>query len=763
MQTVRHWLEQLGLSQYAEIFAENDVDLEVLQLLTDADLKRLGVSLGHRRKLLKAIVELEDNQAAPPTKVIPESTSTREPETMGTAAERRQLTVMFCDLVGSTALAERLDPEELRDLMQAYQRACGEVIARYDGHVAQYLGDGLMVYFGWPQAHEDDAVRATRGGLEITKAVSLLGASTPFRARVGIHTGVVVVGETGHGDASVPKAAVGDTPNIAARLQGLAEPGNVVVSGQTRVLAGGLLISPIWVHAQGVSKPMHLFKVVGRAPPIAASTLPTTGGSTPLVGREEEVALLRRRWQQARDGEGQVVLVSGEPGNGKSRLTQALREQTKGEPLTVLRYQCSPYHLNSALYPLLEQFVFAAGFAREDTPEQRLRKMEAALAVGTEQIAESAPLVAALLSLPAAHYPPLNLSPQKHKEKTLEALAGHVETLAQRQPVLMVFEDMHWIDPTSQEWLDVFVPRLQALPILLVITYRSEYTPRWAEQAHVTTLGLNRLGRRSGTELVLKVAGGEALPQEVLDQIVSHTDGVPLFVEELTKSVIESGLLLEADGQYTLHAPLPPLAIPTSLRDSLLARLDRLAPVKEIAQIGACIGREFSYELLAGVSTLSNEQLEQALGKLVEAGLVYRRGTPPDATYTFKHALVQDAAYDSLLKSKRQQLHALIAQVLEKDFSDRTASEPELLAYHYTQAGNLAAAIPLWHKAGELARCSPGCRCPLRKSLSLDRAIAPFFGARRTRAVGPGAAPLRMDVDARLCSAGGGRERHSYP
>jgi class 3 adenylate cyclase/tetratricopeptide (TPR) repeat protein len=621
-------------------------------------------------------------------------------------AERRQLTVLFCDLVGSTALAQRLDPEELRDLIQAYQRACRDVIARYEGHVAQYLGDGLMAYFGWPRAHEDDAVRAIRAGIELTQAVSKLTAPLPIHARVGIHTGLVVVGETGRGDASIPKAAVGDTPNIAARLQGLAEPDCVVVSERTRSLAPGLFdYADLGVRTlKGVAAPVRLFGAsAARAIDSRFEAARSGFALTPLVGREEEVALLLRRWQQAKEGEGQVVMMGGEPGIGKSRLTRVLGDLLDQERHLVLRHQCSPYHLNSALYPLIEQLERAAGFSREDTPGRKLEKMQAVLAGTQQQVAESAPLFAALLSLPIDRYPPLDLSPQKQKEKTLEALAGQVEALAQRQPLLLIYEDVHWIDATTQEALDLLVPRLRQSPVLAIVTHRPEYSPRWTDQAHVTTLGLNRLGRRQATELVAKVTGGKALPQEVLDQIVAHTDGVPLFVEELTKSVLESGLLQEADDQYSLRAALPPLAIPATLRDSLLARLDRLAPVKEIAQIGACIGREFPYDLLARVSVLSGAQLEEALKKLVEAGLVYRRGAPPAATYTFKHALVQDAAYDSLLKTKRAQLHARIAQALESEFPDRVANEPELLAHHYTEAGNLAAAVPLWHKAGELA------------------------------------------------------------
>ena len=650
-------------------------------------------------------------QPAAPTRA-PVITLDQRPSTASSAsapitdAERRQLTVMFCDLVGSTALSEQLDPEELRDLMQAYQRTCGEVIERYEGHVAQYLGDGLMVYFGWPRAHEDDAVRAIRAGLEVVNAVSELKAAVPIRARVGIHTGLVVVGETGHGDASIPKAAVGETPNIAARLQSLAEPSSVVVSERTRSLAGGLFdYADMGPHSlKGVSEAVRLSHVFGtRATESRFEAARSDLALTPLVGREEEIALLLRRWQQAKEGEGQVVLVGGEPGIGKSRLTRVLRERLGQEPHMVLRYQCSPYHVNSALYPAIEQFERAAGFTREDSADQKLDKLEAVLARSEQRVAESAPLFAALLSLPTERYPMLNLSPQKQKEKTLEALAGQVEALAQQQPLLLIYEDVHWMDATTQEAMDLLVPRLRNLPVLVLVTYRPEYSPRWTDQAHVTTLGLNRLGRRQGAELISKLTGGRALPQEVLDQILAHTDGVPLFVEELTKSVLESKLLREAGDRYVLDGSLPALAIPTTLRDSLIARLDRLAPVRELAQIGACIGREFSYKLLAALSPLKGERLEEALEQLTKTGLVFRRGAPPDASYIFKHALVQDAAYDSLLKSKRAQAHAQIAQALDRDFSDTVANEPEMLAHHYTQAGNLVSAVPWWRKAGELA------------------------------------------------------------
>jgi class 3 adenylate cyclase/ABC-type transport system involved in cytochrome c biogenesis ATPase subunit len=693
MSEVRDWLNGLGLAEYADAFERERIDLAAIRTLSDADLRELGLPMGPRSKLKAAVAAFKWAETTP----IPESAQAD--------AERRQLTVMFCDLVGSTTLATQLDPEQLRDVMRVYQQTAGEIAERYDGHVAQYLGDGLMVYFGWPQAYEDNVVRAIRAGLEIAQAISRLRASVPLSARIGIHTGLVVVGETGRGDASVPKAAVGDTPNIAARLQALAEPGSVVISERTRSLAGGLfdyadLGTPV---LKGVAEPIRVHQVINpRAIESRFEATRSQGGLTPLVGREEEVALLLGRWHDAQQREGRVVLVGGEPGIGKSRLTRALRDRLANEPYGVLHFQCSPYHVNSTLYSVIDQIERAAGFSREDTSEQRLDKLERSLLVGEDETVTAA-LYAAMLSLPVDRYPLLNLSPQRQKEKTLEAIAEQVELLSQQQPVLMIYEDVHWLDPTSQEALDLLVPRLQGRAILLLVTYRPEYSPRWSEQAHVTTLALNRLQPRQGAELIASLTGGKTLPAEVLDQIVAQTDGVPLFVEELTKSVLESKLLRDQGNAYVLEGPLPALAIPTTLRDSLLARLDRLAPVREVAQVGACIGREFSYELLNALTPVQGAKLDDALEQLTNTGLLVRGGAPAEATYTFKHALIQDAAYDSLLKSKRAELHARIGRVLQQNFPDQVAKAPELLAHHFTQAGNPVMAIPLWRKAGELA------------------------------------------------------------
>jgi class 3 adenylate cyclase/tetratricopeptide (TPR) repeat protein len=696
--TLGEWLKANDLAEFEAVLVKNQVDLKTLAILTESDLKELGLPFGPRKRILSAIAEFKRPGAL-------SRTAMETPAAVASLGERRQLTVMFCDLVGSTALSTVLDPEELRELIQTYRKACGDVVARYDGHVAQYLGDGLMIYFGWPRAHEDAAERGVRSALEIVRAVKAIRVARPLAVRIGLATGTVVVGEVSQNDNAEAKLAVGEAPNLAARLQGLAGPDEVVMGSSTRRLVGDVFaLTDLGAHRlKGIAELVQVWRVDATRRTEGRFDAAHAGKRlTALVGREEELTLLLRRWQQARDGDGQVVLVGGEAGIGKSRLCHVLRELI-AEPHTALRYQCSPHYTNSALHPVIEQLEFAARFGRDDTPEQKLDKIEALLVGGAARIAEAAPLIAALLSLPTHRYPALNLSPQRQKEKTLEVLAGQVEALAQRGPVLMVFEDVHWVDPTSQKLIEALVPKLQGLPVLLVATHRPEYAPPWVGQSNVTSLALRRLERSKVAQFVGEMTGGRVLPPEVLSEILSHTDGVPLFVEELTQSVLESGLLREEGNHYTLQAPLPTLAIPTSLRDSLAARLDRLAPVKEIAQIGACIGREFSHELLARVAALDGPPLEVALGRLVDAGLITRRGTPPDVIYTFKHALVQDAAYDLLLKSRRHQLHAHIAQALETGFADEVTHKPELLAHHYTQAGNLAAAIPLWRKAGALA------------------------------------------------------------
>jgi class 3 adenylate cyclase/predicted ATPase len=687
------WLHGLGLQQYEQAFCDNAIDAAVLPELTAEDLKDLGVSLvGHRRKLLAAIAALRSNIGPVP-----------DTPAAASAAERRQLTVMFCDLVGSTALSARLDPEDLREIIGAYHRAVTEIVTGFDGLVSRYMGDGVLVYFGYPQAHEDDAERAVRAGLGSIDAVGRLDVkSVKLQARVGIATGLVVVGDLIGAGLAQEQSVVGETPNLAARLQTLAEPDAVVIAAGTRRLVGDLFEYRDLgaVEVKGIAGPVPAWQVL--RPSLVASRFEALRGSalTRLVGRDEEIDLLLRRWARATAGNGQVVLISGEPGLGKSRLTAALEERLRAEPHLRLRYFCSPYHQDSALFPFIDQLRREAGFAREDPPASRLEKLEALLA-RAEPPDDDAAFLADLLSLPGSERHPLpNLSPQRKKERTLEALIRQLEGLACQQPVVMVFEDAHWIDPTSRELLDLTVERVRSLPVPMIVTFRPEFEPPWTGQPQVSMVALSRLDRHDRTALVAQIAGGKALPDEVVDQIVDRTDGVPLFVEELTKSVLESGLLREEADRYALDSALSPLAIPTSLHASLLSRLDRLASVRLVAQIGAAIGREFSYVLLHAVSRLPEDELQASLARLVGSELVFQRGTPPDAVYAFKHALVQDAAHGSLLHSTRQRLHAQIAEALEAHSPEPMDRQPELLAQHYAEAGLVEKSVAFWGQAG---------------------------------------------------------------
>jgi class 3 adenylate cyclase/predicted ATPase len=720
MQQIADWLKKLGMSEYAERFAEERIEIDVLPELTDQDLERLSIPLGHRRRMLRAIRELAGSPLAS-SQVVAATEQTRPDD-----AERRQLTVMFTDLVGSTALSTKLDPEDMRSVIGAYHKCVAETVARFEGFVAKYMGDGVLVYFGYPQAHEDDAERAVWAGLALVEAVPKLttAAGAALQMRVGIATGLVVVGDLiGSGEAQ-ERGIVGETPNLAARLQTLAVSGSVVIAASTRKLIGGLFEYEDLgtVEVKGFADRAQAWRVL-RASGITSRFEALRTATTPLVGRDEEIDLLMRRWEQAKRGDGRVVLISGEPGIGKSRIAQAVVERLSGEPHTRLRYFCSPHHQDSAFYPTITQLERAAGFRREDADEQRLSKLEAVLAQGTNDLTGVVPLLADLLSIPTGdRYPPLNLTPRKRKERTLHAQVAQVEGLSARQPVLMVFEDIHWSDPTTREVLDLLIDRVLTLRVLVILTFRPEFTPPWIGRPHVTMLTLNRLPRRQGAEMIAYVTGGKELPKEISDQIVDRTDGVPLFIEELTKTVVESGIVTEAGDHYAVAGPMAPLAIPTSLHASLLARLDRLAPTREVAQTAAALGRQFSHELISAVAQVPQHQVDDALAQLVTAELVVRRGTPPDAEYVFRHTLVQDVAYSTLLRSRRQQLHGRITAVLESQFPDIMETQPEVLARHCAEAGLTEKAVGYWLEAGRqaIAKCAMAeAVAQLRKGLDL--------------------------------------------
>ena len=722
MQQIADWLEQLGMSEYAQRFAENGIDVSVLRQLTDQDLEKVGVLLGHRRKMLAAIAELGGTAAAAPE---------RKPQDI---AERRQVTVMFSDLVGSTELAARMDPEDLREVISAYQKCVAETVRRFDGFVAKYMGDGVLVYFGYPQAHEDDAERAVRAGLELVEATSKLttAAGVPLPVRVGIATGLVVVGDLIGVGATQEQAIVGETPNIAARLQALAEPGAVVIAGSTRRLLGNLFeLEDLGAKGlKGITGPVRTWAALRVASVEGRFEAMHASGLTALVGREEELEILLRRWSKAKTGEGQVVLLSGEAGIGKSRLTAALLERLATEPHTHLRYFCSPQHTDSAFYPIISQMQRAAGFAHDDTAQAKRDKLDAVLAQSLTSRQDAA-LFAEMLSLPNdGRYLTLELAPQRRRQKTLEAITAQMEALSQSNPVLMIFEDVHWIDPTSLETLGRAVDRIRTLGVMLIVTYRPEFEPPWIGRPYVTAITINRLGEREIAAMIDGVTGNKALPANVRQDIIDRTDGIPLFVEEMTKAVLEAES--EGDARQTAAAiPSSALAVPASLHASLMARLDRLGSAKAIAQIGAVIGREFSHSLLAAVARNSQGELETDLERLITAGLLFRQGVPPHATYLFKHALVQDAAYGTLLRSSRQQLHGRIASTLEEEFSEIVEVQPELLARHCTEAGLDEQAIKYWRTAGEKAVRRASNREAIghfRRALALNEKQAPDVG-----------------------------------
>jgi class 3 adenylate cyclase len=697
------WLRSLGLGKYEAAFRENEIDEAVLPSLTHETLKEIGVTaVGHRLKLLGAIAALHSD-ASGKTSSVDTATAPGTPSSASEdRAERRQVTVMFSDLVGSTALSARIDPEDLREVISAYQKTVAEAVGRFGGFVAKYMGDGVLVYFGYPQAHEDDAERAVRAGLELVAAVGALKTHAPLQSRVGIATGLVVVGDLIGSGASQEQAIVGETPNLAARLQALAEPNSVVIAESTRKLVGNLFeLEDLGAKdLKGIVGPARAWTALRPSSVESRFEALHATGLTQLVGREEETDLLLRRWERAKSGEGQVVLLSGEAGIGKSRLTAALLGRFAHEPHTRLRSFCSPQHTDSALYPIIGQMERAAALSRDDTPQAKLDKIDALLAQSSTP-AQDAALFAEMLSLTNdGRYPALNLPPPQRRQKTLEALVSQVAAFARQNPVLMIFEDAHWTDPTSLELFGRTVDRITNLRVLLIVTFRPEFAPPWIGRPHVTALTINRLAQRDIDAMIDRVAGNKSLPANIRQDIIERTDGIPLFVEEMTKAVLEA----EGEGaaaQAVSMVPSPALAVPASLHASLMARLDRLGPAKEVAQVAAAIGREFSHALLVAILRKSEAELNSALDRLIAAGLLSRQGVPPEASYLFKHALVQDAAYGTLLREPRRALHAHIAEALESQFPEIADNRPELLARHCTEAGLIEKAAGLSGKAGQ--------------------------------------------------------------
>lgn len=709
---VSAWLESLGLDRYREAFQQHAITWDVLPELNDTDLATLGVLLGHRKKILRAIAQLSqsgegDKEVSLPmitAKEIPTSAPSRD------QAERRQLTVMFCDLVGSTALARRADPEDVQEIVRRFLDACSHAIGRFNGYIAKYMGDGLLVYFGYPHAHEHDAERAVHAGLAVLDVVKNLSRDhvaaqeSEIAVRIGIATGQVIVGEIIGQETAKERSVFGETPNLAARLQGLAAPNQLVVDSVTKRLIGSEFECSDhgMFSLKGFDTPVQVWEVVRSRPSISRFESYRSGRLVDFIGREHETALLLGRWRETVGGEGQVVLLCGEAGIGKSRLTLHMRERLAGEDYQKIQFQCSPYHTNTALYPVITYLRQAAGLNGEDTPSLQLQKLNALAINSGVDDQTTVSLLADLLSVRAdVRYLPSNVSSEKQKEMTLEALVLQIQKLADHCPTLLIVEDAHWLDPTTMDLLTRIIDRIQTMRVFLIITFRPDFKPVWSEYSHVTFLTLSRLPRRHSVELLASMTGGKALPLEVEQAILAKTDGVPLYLEELTENVLESGLLTEEKDSFCLKAPLRGISIPDSLQALLMERIDRLGPAREIVQMGAAIGREFSYELLRETVDVTEGELKEALHLLSASGLIFQEGEIPAAKYLFKHALIQDAAYSTLPKKSRRVLHTRIANTLESKFAERIKTEPELLAYHYEQAGLAGLAVDYWRLAAQ--------------------------------------------------------------
>ena len=683
MSDLRDWLRRNKFEQYADAFEANDIDLDILPELSESDLERLGLSLGNRRRLLKAIAERSAEAAQ--SKPADESGSGE--------AERRQVTVLFSDMVGSTALSAKIDPELLGGVIRRYQDAAAGAIGRYGGFVAKFMGDGVLAYFGFPRAFEDAAERAVRAAIGILTEVGdiELPDQSRVQARIGIATGLVVVGEIIGTGIAQERTIVGETPNLAARLQALAGPDTILVSEATRSLLRGMFeLEHTGGHElKGFAGPVPAWRVRCEASVESRFAAVRAGRNLPLIGRAHEMGLIFERWQQARQGDGQIVTVIGEAGIGKSRSIEALQETLASEPHARINLQCSPHHSDSALYPVIQYLGRAAHFAVTDTPDVRIEKLGALFAKRAASDPAAISLLAELLSIPMAKAEPSPQTPAQRKAATLALIVDEFLRMGENDPVLIVLEDAHWIDATTLEMMMRLTDSIGRARSLALVTARPDFTPPWQARPQATLLTLGRLGRHDCAQLVAGVAAAHGLSAETVATIVAKTDGVPLFVEELTRSVMESA---GEDG-----------AVPATLKDSLMARLDRLGQAREVAQIAAVVGRQFTFSLLAAVAAKGPAELEVMLAKLVATGIVFPEERGQERSFSFKHALVRDVAYESLLLARRREWHERIGKALEKHFADIAVSEPGLLAYHFGEAGLPAPACEYRMRAGDQA------------------------------------------------------------
>jgi class 3 adenylate cyclase/tetratricopeptide (TPR) repeat protein len=692
---VAHWLKQQGLGQYAQTFIENAITLEILRSLSDSDLMELGVLLGHRKLLRKALAEDADRRTD-------NNGSDDRRIDVPIDAERRQVTVMFCDLVGSTEMSSRLDPEDLRDILHLYQQTCGQVIKGGHGFVARYIGDGIVAYFGYPVALEDAAESAVRAGLDILRELAKL--NTPkginVQVRLGIATGLAVVGDVNWQGTFEHGAIFGQVPNVAARIQSLAEPGTLVIADATKRLLGNLFEwEDLGPHQlKGIDEDVQIWRVLDVSDYESRYEVMNHERTSGLLGRDRDKGLLLDRWERAVAGDGQVIYLSGEAGIGKSRMLRWLGDRLAGEAMTRITLQCSARYRDSPLYPLISHLKRSAGFKEGDAPSTKLDKIEKLVA--SPEPKQAIPLIAALLSVPfAERYAPLALPAARQKALTLSLLADQITSLAEHKPVLLLLEDCHWVDPTTEELAIQIVDRLRSSKVLAIVTSRSAHRPSWTDRDHATILLLEGLEASAARQLVKRVAGAERLPKEVLREIVAKTDGNPLFIEEFTKAVLQLRLT-GADGGSS--GPSSSI-IPSTLQDSLMARLDSLGTSKITAQLGAVIGRAFTFKMLSKVTELTRSELSQALERIVASALVYSRGDGAEAVFTFKHALVQEAAYESLLRTTRKTLHGRLAATIETDFPEMAQSEPEVLAHHWARAESMTKAATYWLQAGQRA------------------------------------------------------------